>query len=239
MDISVIVPVYNGENTIEELFERTVNVLGGRYSFEVIFVHDSGTRGSREVISRLASAFPGRVKSIYLLLNGGQHSAILEGIKVAQGDFIVTMDEDLQHDPAFIPVLKEKQSEGSHDVVYARFRKLEHPCIRARMSKLVRDILLKIIPGLCPYYSPYRLIRRETALGMFSLRNGYDFIDGYLARLTDRYGFIDAEHYRRADGKSSYSYRKLIKHAVLIALNHSKVNSSFLTRRVHKGRHSG
>jgi len=236
MDVSVVVPVFNGEKTIEELYERIKKVLSGRFSYEVIFVHDRGSELSREVIGKIEKEYPENVKGLYLKSNVGQHRAILEGIRIAEGDFVVTMDEDLQHDPAYIPLLKEKQAEGGYDVVYAKFRKLKHPGMRVLLSELLRDILRRIIPGLFPHYSSYRLIRKEIAQKMLALNSKYVFIDGYLAKLTERFGYIEADHHRRADGQSSYSYLKLIRHAVLIAVNYSRVlfffnrNGRFLKR---------
>ncbi len=236
MDVSVVVPVFNGEKTIEELYERIKKVLSGRFSYEVIFVHDCGSVGSREIIGKIEKEYPENVKGLYLKSNVGQHRAILEGIRIAEGDFVVTMDEDLQHDPAYIPLLKEKQAEGGYDVVYAKFRKLKHPGMRVLLSELLRDILRRIIPGLFPHYSSYRLIRKEIAQKMLALNSRYVFIDGYLAKLTERFGYIEADHHRRADGQSSYSYLKLIRHAVLIAVNYSRVlfffnrNGRFLRR---------
>ncbi|HPP93569.1 MAG TPA: glycosyltransferase [Bacteroidales bacterium] len=236
MDISVVVPVYNGEKTIGELYARIKKFLDGRFLYEVIFVYDYGSEGSREVIGKLEKEYPENVKGLYLKSNVGQHRAILEGIRIAEGEFVITMDEDLQHDPAYIPLLKEKQAEGGYDVVYAKFRKLKHPGMRVWLSELLRDILRRIIPGLCPHYSSYRLIRKEVAQRMLALNSGYVFIDGYLAKLTERFGYIEADHHRRADGQSSYSYLKLIRHAVLIAVNYSRVlfffnrNGRFLRR---------
>lgn len=216
MDITVVVPVYNGEKTIEELFRQTETALEGRFSYEMIFVHDCGKDGSRAVIQKLQAENPGRVKGIYNSQNVGQHKAIIKGIASSSGDYVVTMDEDLQHNPAYIPLLKKTLDEGGYDVVYARFVRQSHSGMRIRLSELLRKSLRKIIPDIYPHYSSYRIIKRDLALKLTSINNNYAFIDGYLCRLTDRFGHIDAEHHHRADGKSSYSFFRLAKHAWMI-----------------------
>ncbi len=221
MDISVVVPVYNGEKTITGLFERICGELEGKYSYEVIFVHDHGNERSREVIERIVANKPEVARGYFLPINTGQHKAILAGIRESTGDFIITMDEDLQHDPAYIIPLMEKQKEGGYDVVYAKFIKLEHHGLRVRMSEFLRFILRIIVPGLYHYYSPFRLIRRDIAMKILPLYYSYTFIDGSLGTVTDNFGYIDAIHHRRPDGESSYSYYRLLKHALLITWNYS------------------
>lgn len=223
MDISVIVPVYNGEKTLTELTGRITRTLEGKFTFEQLLIHDHGKDDSREVINNLEKENPEIIKGFILSRNLGQHNAILRGIKEASGNFIVTLDEDLQHDPSYIPLMLAKMKEGDYDVVYARFKKLKHPGTRIRLSEMLRVLLKNLIPGLYPGYSPYRLIRRATAQKILSINYRYTFIDGYLGMVTKRFGSVEAEHYRRADGRSSYSFYKLFRHAFLIAIHYSRI----------------
>jgi glycosyltransferase involved in cell wall biosynthesis len=114
--ISVVVPVYNGTLTIRELTERLANVLPTLATeYELIFVEDNGHDNSWEVIRKLASEYSW-VRGIKLMRNYGQHNALLCGIRGAQHEIIVTMDDDLQHPPEEIPQLLTKLDEG-YDVV--------------------------------------------------------------------------------------------------------------------------
>jgi polyisoprenyl-phosphate glycosyltransferase len=228
MDITVIIPVYNGEKTIIELFRRLKDELGKYFTYEIIFIHDSGKDNSWGIITDLIKTSKGEAKGFRLSQNYGQHNAILFGITMASGDFIITLDEDLQHDPSYIRELSEKQKEGSYDVVYARFMKLKHPDFRISTSELLRAILSRIVPGLYEGYSPYRFIKRDVAQKLIGLKNSYTFIDGYLGMVTDNFGFINAEHYKRADGTSSYSYNKLFRHAIMIAIAYSPLKKWIL-----------
>jgi len=221
MEISVVIPVYKGEKSLMRLFEKICYELTGRYSYEVLFVHDKGSERSKEVIKRIVIHRPDVARGYFLPVNMGQHKAVLEGLKKARGEYIITMDEDLQHDPAYIIPLVEKQKEGGFDVVYAKFIKMEQPYIRLWMSGFLRVILRKTVPGLYPYYSPFRLIKRDMAEKILPLYYSYTFIDGSLGKVTDNFGYIDAIHHGRPDGESSYSYFKLFKHALLIMWNYS------------------
>ena len=116
--ITVVIPVYNSEASLPELCRRLTEVLSAvGTSYEMIFVNDCSRDCSWEVISQLAVAVPG-VRGINLMRNYGQHNALLCGIRAARGDLIVTMDDDLQHQPEEIPRLLARLDEG-FDVVYA------------------------------------------------------------------------------------------------------------------------
>jgi glycosyltransferase involved in cell wall biosynthesis len=225
MDISVIVPVYNGEKTLKELYRRIRTALDGKFIFEVLFVYDFGKDNSWMVIKELIDTDPSVVRGFYLKRNYGQHNAILFGITKAQGDFIVTLDEDLQHDPEDIKSLIYEQREGNYDVVYGRFEKLRHPGVRVRTSEMLRLMLKTFVPDLYPDYSPYRLIKKEIAWKISGLKNSYTFIDGYIGWTTNKISNVPVKHFIRSDGKSSYSYLKLLKHAIFIIIAYSKTKT--------------
>lgn len=227
MDITVIVPVFNGGKTIVELNDRISLALNDSFTYEILYVHDHGKDNSLEVIEALVLNHPDVVRGFSLDRNYGQHNAILFGISKAKGKYIITLDEDLQHDPAVIIKLVEKQREGDYDVVYAMFEKLKHPDFRIRTSELLRRVLRTIVPGIFPGYSPYRLIKKDVAVKMLIMNDSYTFIDGYLARLTSSFGFVNADHFTRASGESSYSYFRLFRHASLII-----IAQSYLRRRL-------
>lgn len=228
MDISVVVPVYNGEKTLAELFSRISSELEGSFLYEVIFVYDCGNDRSWEKISELMKKHPDTVKGIRLARNYGQHNAILYGIKKAEGDYIITMDEDLQHDPVYIKTLIDKQQEEDADVVYARFSKPAHNNLRVWTSEALRRILTVTIPGIFPGYSPFRLIKKDIGKEICTLRNSYTFIDGYLGWVAKKFSTIDARHYKRADGESSYTLFKLIRHATYIEIAYSPLKKWIL-----------
>lgn len=221
MTLSVVIPVYKGEKTIAELNSKLKMELEGSFSYNIIMVCDGAPDGTMKEVRKVIEGSPEHTEGYFLKENLGQHRAILYGIEKCTGDFIVTMDDDLQHDPVYIKKMVEKQKEGDYDVVYTRFGKLSHTFFREAASKLFRRLLVRIVPRLFPCYSPFRLIRRETALKMAGYKIPYIFIDGILGMITTEFGFIGADHRERAAGRSSYNFCRLVRHAVLIIFYYS------------------
>src|SRR6266536_1284006 len=135
--ISVVTPVYNGEASLGELCRRLAKVLP-RVStqHEIILVNDGSRDRSWEVISELCS-HSATVRGLNLMRNYGQHNALLCGVRAARGDLIVTMDDDLQHQPEEIPRLLLRLDEG-FDVVYATPESEQHGFWRAIASRITR-----------------------------------------------------------------------------------------------------
>jgi polyisoprenyl-phosphate glycosyltransferase len=228
MDLSIIVPVYNGEKTLDELHSRIVKELDNVFRFEILFIFDCGRDCSWNVIEGLVKKDPVHVRGFHLKKNYGQHNAIMFGLARAEGEYVVTMDEDLQHDPCFIIDLLKEQRTKDFDVVYGRFEKLHHPGPRIWTSETLRNILSIIVPGIYYNYSPYRLMKKSLAREISGLKNSYTFIDGYIGWTTNKISCVSIKHYKRADGTSSYSYFKLMRHALLISIAYSKLKTILL-----------
>ena len=223
MDISVIVPSFNGGNIIEDLFFKINEVLSGRYTFEVLFIFDNGKEDTWRIIKGLKNDYPDLIKAYHLAKNYGQHKAIQFGMGQAIGNFIITLDEDLQHEPADISRLIAKQKEKDYDIVYGRFSDPQHIGIRNIMSFLLRKILKHFIPTLYDNYSPYRLIKKDIAIRTSTMVCPYTFIDDFLSSITQNIAFEDIHHHKRKEGKSSYTFLKFLKHGIYILLAYSKL----------------
>ncbi len=215
MKLSIVIPVYNGAKTISKLVEEIKRNIQ-ETSFEIVLVHDCGKDNSWEVIKKIKEENKDILKAVKLSRNFGQHNAILCGIKHSTGDFIITMDEDLQHDPKFIKNLIQKQKEGNYDLVYAKFQRKKHNTFRNITSDVLNYMLRLGMPDLNPNYTSFRLIRSNIAKQMLSMNNSYTFLDGYLSWITNNIGFIEIEHRKREKEKSSYTLKKLIFHALNI-----------------------
>jgi glycosyltransferase involved in cell wall biosynthesis len=230
--ISIIVPVYNGEKTILSLFNSIKNVFDTQLkevSFQVIFVYDCGNDNSWEKIVDIKQNNSAKVKAIKLSRNYGQHNAIICGIKNAESDFIITMDEDLQHDPSYIVQLIEEQKSGNYDVVYAKYKERKHNFFRNFTSWVMNSLLMAGIPNLHPHYSSYRLIKTEIAKECTKMRNSYTFLDGYLSWLTKKVSSIEIEHKERPIGESSYSIGRLVNHSLNIFFTFSDLPFKLFT----------
>src|SRR5437879_8512033 len=140
--ISVVTPVYNGEASIAELCQRLGEVLPRvATQYEIILVNDDSRDRSWERISQLCSR-SSNVRGLNLMRNYGQHNALLCGIRAAQYDVVVTMDDDLQHPPEEIPQLLAELARGEAHVVYGRPKREQHGFWRnlaSRATKLAME----------------------------------------------------------------------------------------------------
>jgi len=227
---SFVVPVYRGEKTIGRLFadiKREMDRL--RFSFEVIFVWDCGRDNSWSVIQDLCKEFPGVVRGVSLTRNFGQHNAIIAGIDAANGEFIITMDEDLQHSAKDIEKLIIKQKEGDYDLVYGNYSEREHNWFRNITSKIMKKALAVGIPELHPDYTSFRILKTEIAKHTTEMSNSYTFLDGYLSWITSNVASVSVSHSQSEAGSSSYTLMKLINHSINVFVTFSDLPVRFLT----------
>lgn len=228
MDLSIIIPAYTSGRVISDLFLRIKDELSGKYSFEVLFIFDKGTEDTQKILESLEHDYPDLIRCFYLSENYGQHRAIQFGFGMAEGNYIITMDEDLQHDPADITRLIFKQKQENYDIVYGKFNNLQHAGIRNSASTILRKILKILLPVLFDNYSPYRLIKHDVAVKVANMVSSYVFIDDYLSRVSNHITFESIDHYKRPEGKSAYTAGKLIKHVICIILAYSGLISWLL-----------
>lgn len=231
MDISVIIPVYNGEKALPKLYKKIKESLSHNFSFEILFVYDCGKDNSWTLISELMKNDSDKVKGYRLDKNRGQHYAIFFGISKSSGNFIVTMDDDLQHDPSDIIRLMDKLQENDSDIVYGSYTEPNHSFIRKISSIIVRKLLSDSIPGLYKNYSPFRLMKRGLALKILNNRTPtYDFIDANIKKFSDNISEVTIKHNKSLNPKSNYTWINLINHLFLIMITYSKlIKIVFLT----------
>lgn len=210
--ISVVIPCYYSENTITELVEETVRELKSldNYSFEFILVNDGSEDKTFEKI-RLLSEKYSFVTGVDLAKNCGQHNAILAGMKLAQGDYILGMDDDFQTHPSQIYKLINKLEEG-YDIVYGKFPRRQHSFIRnfqSKLSEMSAEYLLDNPKGLkaCPMYIIKSFVKDEVIRSQSSYTN----LRGLFLRTTSRIANAEIEHFERKSGTSGYTLKKLLR----------------------------
>ncbi|QKG51621.1 glycosyltransferase family 2 protein [Hymenobacter sp. BRD67] len=220
---SVVVPTYRGQDTIRPLAHQIDTYFrSAGLSYELIFVNDCGPDQSWEVMQTLQREMgDDLVKIVRLTRNFGQHNALICGFAHVRGQFIVTMDEDLQHSPADIGRLIAAQASGNFDVVYGKYETLQHSGFRNVTSTLLKKLLRASIPDLHPDYTAFRLIRTSIARHCLEMRNSYTFLDGYLTWITNNVASVVVTHGERAAGQSSYTVGKLIEHSINIFVTFS------------------
>jgi glycosyltransferase involved in cell wall biosynthesis len=227
MKCSVVVPVYRGEETLVPLVERLARILPSiSDAYEVILVNDGSPDGSWGVIEGLARKYPW-LCGINLMRNYGQENALLCGIREAQYDVIVTMDDDLQHDPDDLPKLTGKLAEG-YGVVYGVPRVRRQVWWKAMLSALVKRAISSVM-GVRSVrdISPYKAFRADLKRAFASI-NGPDVqIDVLLSWATTSFASVEIEEAPRSAGKSNYNLIKLIKVSLLVLTNYTTVPLRF------------
>lgn len=212
--LSVIVPVFNSEQTLPLLLERLIPVLARlTQAYEVILVNDSSRDGSWRVMEELAARYSS-VRVIDLMRNYGQHNALLAGIRVAQYEICVTMDDDLQHPPEEIAALLARLAEG-YDVVYGVPQEQQHGLLR-NLASLITKLTLQNAMGAdtASNISAFRAFRTQSRAAFASYQGSFVSIDVLLTWATTRFTAVTVRHDPRRYGASNYTLRKLLTHAV-------------------------
>lgn len=211
-EVSVVIPVYGSASILPALVGRLESVLVnyvGSGAFEAILVHDHGPDEAWEVLCTLGRDRPW-LKGLNLRRNAGQHNAVMAGFAHASGSFVVTMDDDLQHDPEDIPRIVETLRNGA-DLCYVRFESRQHALwkkLGSMFNDWVASHLLQKPKGL--YLSPFRGIRRDVCTTALGYHGPFVYVDGLLLQATSNVTSITAQHHRRQDGRSGYSLRKSV-----------------------------
>lgn len=212
VEVSIVVPVYNGSETIGVLRDQIDAVLANTNfanSYEVVFVNDRGPVDAWPAICSLADRHP-EVIGINLRRNFGQHNATMAGIAHARGEVIVIMDEDLQHPPAAIAALVDAVRQGA-DVCYTRYNNRQHATWKkwgSSFNDYMAGLLLKKPRGL--YLSSFKAIHRDVAKDILRYTGPYPYIDGLLLATTGSIEAIDIDHQPRLAGESSYNLKRLV-----------------------------
>jgi len=219
-EVSVVVPVFGGSSALAELCERlTVAMKPTGFDYEVILVDDRGRQESWEKICAVAAQHP-NVRGLRLGRNFGQHAATICGIAHARGEWIVTMDDDLEHPPESVPALLAAGDED-HPLIYGVFKKRTHSAYRNLSSELMRRLLKRAFPDINEDYCSFRAIHAPLAkqLSKFGLNRPY--IDGMLSWLTSSTRSVTVPHEQRHYGESAYTLSRLLSHAANIFVTFS------------------
>jgi len=205
---SVVVPVFNSEASLPELLERLMRVMNeSGKPFECLFVDDGSKDGSWETLKKLKEDFPEIVTAIRLAKNFGQHSATFCGFNFAKGDFIITLDDDLQCPPEEIPKLIRRMEETDAELVYGIYGKKRHSLFRNMGSRTIKKI--SSLLGRQKDGSSFRLISSNIIQKLIIHQQNFVFIDEILHWYTDFVAFTVVEHHPRKYSRSMYNTRKI------------------------------
>lgn len=221
--LSVVIPVYNSQDSLAQLIARLQGVLPEiSSSYEVVLVNDGSRDNSWAVICAEVEQHP-FVKGVNLMRNYGQHNAILCGIRQANMEVIITMDDDLQHLPEEIHKLLEKLDEG-YDVVYGSPASLPHSLWRNLFSRFTKRTLayamgVRTIRDI----GPFRAFRADLRDAFANYQNPSVIIDVLLSWGTSKFASVTVNEDTRQIGQSNYNFFKLFGVALEILTGFSTI----------------
>lgn len=211
--LSIVLPVYNEEGCLSELYQRltkTLTALKGISGYELVFVDDGSRDRSWPMIQSLHEKDP-RVVGVRFSRNFGHHMALSAGINIAKGQAVVMMDSDLQDQPEEIPKLYAKFLEG-YDVVYGVRRQKKHGLIKQCLSLMFNKVMAVFSDTQIKINSHIFRIMSRRVVDVF---NQFGERDRYIIGLISFAGFketgVDVEHGVRAAGQTKYSFRKMMR----------------------------
>ncbi|MFH1790722.1 MAG: glycosyltransferase family 2 protein [Candidatus Omnitrophota bacterium] len=211
MKISVVIPVYQGARTIARLADELMKTFSGR-DMELVLVNDGSGDSSHDECVGVFKKHKDAVSYVNLAKNFGEHNAVMAGLNYATGDYAVIIDDDFQNPPEEILKLVECAADGDYDVVYSYYRKKAHSLFRnlgSKFNDMVGTFLLDKPGDL--YLSSFKCVNRFVIDEITAYKGPFPYIDGLILRTTRKIGKVMVKHDRRAEGKSGYTLRKLVR----------------------------
>ena len=216
---TVVIPVFNGAKIIAQTIDRVAWYFRTRgLAFELIVVNDGSSDGTWDVLKREAGQRSNLI-ALNLVKNYGQHAATQCGLRVATGDYVITMDDDLQHDPIDIDKLIAKAALG-HDVVFARFeraRRAWHRRPETVLATALARLVYKIPSDI--KISSFRLLRRDVVNRMLVLETSKPYVTGLALHAAKNPGNADVCTREGIRQGSSYSLSGLLRLAATVLLS--------------------
>lgn len=221
-DFSIVIPVYNGAQTIETLVQTIQKDLNG-YNFEIILVNDGSRDRSAQVCQKIAETVPA-VTFVNLRKNFGEFNAVMCGLNFVAGKYAAIIDDDFQNPPSEILKLYRKAISEDYDVVYSYYDEKKHHWFRNFGSKTINLLttwLLKKPADL--YLSSFKIIKKEVITEIIKSRTPHPYIDGLIFQITHNVGKEKVIHLNRMEGQSNYSFTKLISLTLTIIFGYSLI----------------
>jgi polyisoprenyl-phosphate glycosyltransferase len=219
--ISVVIPAYRSRDSLPELVSRLETVLTKPgQNFEIIIVDDYSPDDTWEILKELKNGRP-HLKILRLLRNSGQHNAILCGFSVAQGDVIITMDDDLQNPPEEITKLLDAIDEG-YNLAIGAYDSKKHPPNRNLGGKLVDDLQRRIFQLPKDFQlTSFRAVRKIVVDNVVAMSGVFPYVTSMLLSHTTSYVNVPVRHEPRPFGTSNYNIKRSFRLAFNLLLSYS------------------
>ncbi|HBI15659.1 MAG TPA: glycosyltransferase [Desulfobulbaceae bacterium] len=232
VDVSIIVPLYNEEGNVQELYRELHSVLDSHScTYEILFINDGSTDRTADLIKEICRSDP-HVVVINFRRNFGQTAAMSAGFDYSRGDIVITMDGDLQNDPADIPKLLEKIREG-YDVVAGWRHKRQDPFLNRRLPSMIANRVISWITGvvLHDYGCTLKAFRKDVAENIRLYGEMHRFIPAIASAIGISIAEVRVNHRPRQRGKSKYGISRTFR--VILDLITVKFLMSYSHRPIH------
>jgi undecaprenyl-phosphate 4-deoxy-4-formamido-L-arabinose transferase len=209
--LSIVIPVYRGAATIGMLV-AALSALRPAGGLEIVLVNDGSPDDSGEVCQELVRRATVPITYIEHARNYGEHNAVMTGLRHVRGDYVITMDDDLQNPPEEVIRLYDHARLGNWDVVYTRYGVKQHAGWRnlgSRFANRVADSLLDKPKGL--YLSSFRCMSALVVRSVTRYQGPYPYVDGLIMQVTQRIDSIEVRHLPRIEGRSNYNLARLVR----------------------------
>jgi polyisoprenyl-phosphate glycosyltransferase len=226
---SVVIPVYRSEAIIQQTLDRTAQFFEQQgWNYEIIAVNDGSPDGSWHKLCEKAAQNP-HIHAINLLRNYGQHTAVFCGLQNSTGDWVITIDDDLQNPPEEISKLVYAALAHDYDIVYGRFAKKQHAGYRRAGSRLIAAVNERV------FHKPkdlavtnFRLMRRDVVNRICAYKTPYPYINGLSLMFSNNRGDVLVEHHARQVGSSNYNLIRILRLVMTILFNYSSYPLRFV-----------
>lgn len=227
IDFSVVVPVYNSQKNLNELVRRIKTVFSELQNdkYEIILVDDFSKDTSWSVMQKIRND-DSSIKIIKFSKNYGQQSATLCGLKYADGEIIITLDDDLQHRPEDIPKMIDTLKYENLDVVMARYDIKQHSYLRNLITKINTSVMFYVFEAPTDLaITSFRVLRKKNVDNILSIKSSYPHIPAFIFKTTpmNKIGNVTVCHDKRKNGESGYNLMKLFQIWLNLIINYSAI----------------
>jgi glycosyltransferase involved in cell wall biosynthesis len=232
MDVSVVIPIFNERENLRPLHAELTAAMArlGR-AYEILYVDDGSTDGSRDVLRRIHAEDP-RVRVMAFRRNFGQTAAVAAGFRHSCGGVVITLDGDLQNDPADIPMMVAKLEEG-YDLVSGWRRDRKDDFFLRRLPSLIANWIIRLATNVRvhDYGCMLKVYRGDIARGLRLYGEMHRFIPAIAGDMGARIVEVEVHHRPRVNGTSKYGLSRVVR--VVLDLMTVKFLSMFSTRPIH------
>jgi glycosyltransferase involved in cell wall biosynthesis len=227
--LSIVIPVYNGSNSIGELVAalEALTIAGGH---EIVLVNDGSPDDSLAVCRGLVERARVPITLVNLARNYGEHNAVLAGLRHTSGAHVITMDDDLQNPPEEIERLLAFAQQSGRDVIYTYYeenRQARWRVLGSRFTNWVAGFVLDKPKGF--YLSSFRCISTFVVGEICRYEGPFPYVDGLILQVTQNIDRLMVRHLPRALGRSNYTVRRLLRLWISMFINFSVMPLRFAT----------